>query len=891
MSSRRRRDRCRAVCLSLTLTAFIGLAKESTAQALTDVSGGLQGFVRDELGGAVPSALVDVTCGFHRQHTETDATGRFELTDLPIGRCLVEAHGTFFSPSEQFVDIAAGTAQVTLALALRAFGASVVVTPARGVEQSTFDVPATVSVVGRSEIEARPFRLLPQVLREEAGILVQQTTTAQASTIIRGFTGQQNAYLVDGVRLNTSAWRGGPSQYFAWIDSGAADRLEIVRGPGSVEYGSDALGGTVNVLTGAPAFSGGGVRVSGAVDLNLASADTTAGTQGSLTIQGPGASVRLGASTQRVGDLRGGRGRDSHAAVTRYLGLPSTIRGGRMPATEFDQTGAYLVGSIRAGSTGSVKTVYLFDEVTGSSRYDRIDGGDGVYRSGFDPQRLDFLLVRYRRTAPAFFDDWTGTFSVNRQDDGRFEQTRPTTVMDRQAATTTALGYQLEGHRQLGARHQLGVGTEIYTETIDAFREQVAPATGIAVPNRPDIPDATKYVNAGVFVNDTAVLVPGRVTARGGVRYGRFRFSTAADPVLGVVDEQITTQAVTFNTGVLVTLMPTLNAMFTVARGFRAPNAADLGSIGLSGGGGFSVAPSAAASLGGFVGTTGAVGAVSTGERVPALGPEVVYSFEPGLKFQTDRVSATIALYDMELYDTLQRRAIVFDRNVVGTTISGFQIVRQDAAGLAYIAQDIRPIATSVNTDHARIRGFDADAAVQVTPAWRARVFGSMTSGKLLATGEFLRRMPPPMGGASIRWTGPRVWIEGTTAFAAAQTRFNSGYLTDARIGATRTRASIATYFNGTATDLGLVRNGVLLETGESLAQVQQRVLGDAASAPLYSSHPGFFIVGARAGIRLSDHVEATVIGENLTDRNYRLYGSGADSPGANVQIRLRYAF
>jgi len=127
--------------------------------------------------------------------------------------------------------------------------------------------------------------------------------------------------------------------------------------------------------------------------------------------------------------------------------------------------------------------------------------------------------------------------------------------------------------------------------------------------------------------------------------------------------------------------------------------------------------------------------------------------------------------------------------------------------------------------------------------------------------------------------------------FAAAQTHFNSGDLTDARIGATRTRTSIANYFNGTATDRGLVRGGVLLRTGETLAQVQQRVLGDAASAPLYASAAGFMVFGARAGFELSSHLEAIVIGENLSDRNYRLYGSGADSPGANVQLRLRYRF
>ena len=90
---------------------------------------------------------------------------------------------------------------------------------------------------------------------------------------------------------------------------------------------------------------------------------------------------------------------------------------------------------------------------------------------------------------------------------------------------------------------------------------------------------------------------------------------------------------------------------------------------------------------------------------------------------------------------------------------------------------------------------------------------------------------------------------------------------------------------------MGLVAGGLLLQTGETLAQVQTRVLGDAASAPLYSSEPGFVVLGVRMNVKLSSRVNLIAIGENLTDRNYRLYGSGADAPGANLQIRLRASF
>ncbi len=239
--------------------------------------------------------------------------------------------------------------------------------------------------------------------------------------------------------------------------------------------------------------------------------------------------------------------------------------------------------------------------------------------------------------------------------------------------------------------------------------------------------------------------------------------------------------------------------------------------------------------------------------------------------------------YDLEYHDSVQRRAIVFPTNVVGSVIAGYEIVRQDASGLAYIAQDIRPVVTSLNLDRSRIRGVELDGTVRFLSNWSAVAYMAMSNGRLLATGEPIRRMSPPIGGARVRWSGSRRWLEGTMTFARAQSRLNSGDLTDARIGGARTRSSIAGYFNGTATDLGYVRGGVLLATGETLAQVQNRVMGTAATTYLHTEAPGFVALGVRGGVQLGSRMSVTVIGDNLTDRNYGVYGSGTDATGASA--------
>ena len=149
------------------------------------------------------------------------------------------------------------------------------------------------------------------------------------------------------------------------------------------------------------------------------------------------------------------------------------------------------------------------------------------------------------------------------------------------------------------------------------------------------------------------------------------------------------------------------------------------------------------------------------------------------------------------------------------------------------------------------------------------------------------------MGGASLLWqpAASRWWVEASVLAASAQGRWSDGDLGDARIGAPRTPSSIAAFFSGTATDRGLVQDGRLVATGETLSQVQSRVLGASTLLPLFTKTPGFVVVGARAGLPIGSFLELTVIGENLADRNYRLHGSGVDEPGLNVLARLRARF
>jgi hemoglobin/transferrin/lactoferrin receptor protein len=853
----------------------------------------IRGAVIDADGMPQAAAEVELLCADLRRRVLTTISGGFLIREAGSAECTLQASKAGLVTPAVSVKPVAGSGPPPLILQLEAgrFTEQVVVTPSRGGSEWVSRVPESITVTTREMLDRRPFTLLGQALREQPGVMLQQTTTAQVSPVIRGFTGQSNLYLVDGVRLNNASWRSGPSQYFSLIEGDAAESLEVMRGSGALQYGSDGLGGAIQVMPRRPSLRapGTGIGWGATLDASAASADTMGSTRLSAGVESESISVSGGFGATRVGDLRAGGGGDSRAAVTRFLGLPATPPDGRMRDTGYGMTSGHANLVARVGQAGVLLASYLTQSQSDVMRYDRMDGGEGLYRSGFTPQRLDLAMVKFEHAPGAFVDRWSATVSLNRQADGRFEQSRPSTRLDEQDSVTTAWGYQAQASRFFAGRHQLLVGGEVYDEGISATRRLIE-TSGATSQARPDIPDGTTYLTTGAFAQQVSELWRNRLWVRGGLRYSRFTFTTTANPVFAVTDARVNADAFTFQGGAVLALTSYLNATVNVSRGFRAGNAADLGGIGLTGGGGFEISPDTAREFGALIGSNEGATAVSTGQRVGALEPEIADTFEAGFKVHNRRVSASVSVFDVELRDTIQRRSLIVTDPIVGANIAGFTVVRQDSAGRVFVAEDSRPIVTRVNLDRARIVGVDAEATAMIGRGWTSSAHFSLANGRVRG-GDYLRRMPPPMGGLSLGWmpSGRKVWAEGVMSLSRTQTRFNAGDITDARIGARRTPAQIATYFNGTAVDLGLVSGGKLLSTGETLAGVQARVLAGQASSPLFSTSPGFATFGVRAGWTISPDIAVTVIGENLFDRNYRVHGSGVDGPGRSVQVRIRY--
>ncbi len=122
--------------------------------------------------------------------------------------------------------------------------------------------PEAINLVDNKTIQKYQPNNAPAALRLTPGVFVQKTNLGGGSPFLRGLTGNQTLLLIDGIRLSNATTRYGPNQYFNTIDVFNIEKIEVLRGSGSVQYGSDAIGGTIQtfshdpVITEKPAWAG-----------------------------------------------------------------------------------------------------------------------------------------------------------------------------------------------------------------------------------------------------------------------------------------------------------------------------------------------------------------------------------------------------------------------------------------------------------------------------------------------------------------------------------------------------------------------------------------------------------------------------------------------------------
>jgi outer membrane receptor protein involved in Fe transport len=303
--------------LILTLIApLIAIPFGVSAQTGTSITG----TVSDQNGAVIQGAKVEahnLASGLVTA-TKTDSAGRYDLGGLPPGDYRVSVSSEGFSTAARGFRLQT-SAPVTadFVLAPGAIEESVTLTAAKGSARLTVETPQAVTVTDSREIEARRPRSTFEAIEKTPNLIAIGANPAASRPRLRGLASNRLLIILDGERLNNMRSDPLSGVSLSVVDVTQLDSAEVLGGAGSSLYGSDAMAGTINLITQSPARADGGTHLGLRFD---GSAHTNgAFRRGALTLNlsGSRAALRLSGSLFRLGNYHSGAGAVSLDEVVR----------------------------------------------------------------------------------------------------------------------------------------------------------------------------------------------------------------------------------------------------------------------------------------------------------------------------------------------------------------------------------------------------------------------------------------------------------------------------------------------------------------------------------------------------------------------------------------------
>lgn len=490
--------------------------------------------------------------------------------------------------------------------------AETIITPTRA-PRKAISVPYTIEEIDSETIYERNYRSLPQIFRDTPGIMVQETAPGHGSPYIRGFTSFRNLFLIDGIRLNNSVFRSGPNQYWSTVDSWSLSEIEVVKGPSSVLYGSDAIGGTVNALTSGP-FDQARDGVYGDLQYRWSSAEDSnqARVQAGSVWQGK-SGVQVGITGKNFGDLRGGD-ETGRQRETGYSEVDADLKYENYldPSTRF-VFGMQHVYQNDVPRTHRTIFAVPFEGTTVGSDLRRVH----------DQERTLAYAQLHGEDVDAFFDSYQLSLSYHAQNETR-HRTRSSLAREDQGFEVDTLGL----FANFGSNSSIGrltYGFDFYHDEVDSFR------TG--EPIQGPVADDSSYDLGGIYLQDE-IEINEKLDA---ILGARFNYAAAdADAVEDPVSSTKTSitedwTALVGSARLSYALEEDETYLFGgVSQGFRAPNLSDLTRFDSARTNEFEI-PS------------------------PDLDAERSISYEVGVKTQQERVAGQMAFFYTEIEDQIVR--------------------------------------------------------------------------------------------------------------------------------------------------------------------------------------------------------------------------------------------
>ena len=562
-------------------------------------------------------------------------------------------------------------------------------------------------------------RTVPEMLSYETGVMVQKTNHGGGSPSLRGLHGNQTLMMVDGVRLNNSIFRYGPNQYLNTVDAFAVDQLDVLFGSGSIQYGSDAMGGVIAAKFHEPEF----VKCNQWVP-KVFFRTTTGNQEYSMRSSvdrcfGQNA-ITAGITMRQFGDVLAG-GDLKYQRPSGYKEFDVDVK-----FVHKDKMGKWVA----AHQSNNQFDVPIFHRVA-LENYK-------FYNTTLQARTLSYLK-RSLVFSGKLFDEIELMVGRQNQHEHREFQKNNSNLLRTERDSVNTYFFTTKFYGKLHNRWQWVLGTDFYFDKVNSARTDADVAMGTLKQIRGLYPNGSTQMQNSAFGYIT------KTGDRGLVRLGgRYNYTQITLQTLETGNVQYQKGAFVADGAGSLKVTKKLHLYGNVGTGFRSPNIDDMGTLGI----------------------------VDFRFETPQYGllPEYSFNKELGLKYKSAKSQFNVCVF----------------HNAMSGLISRIKAGSDSMQGY--------PVYQKQNVGSSLIYGAELDWKHEWGGHWVFGGGGSLIVGNNITGNEPMRRIPPAMCNAVLRYK-----LNGSVSFsmniigARAQLRLAKGDIQDNRIGPAGTPG----YFTG----------------------------------------------------------------------------------------------
>ncbi|GAB4381445.1 MAG: TonB-dependent receptor [Calditrichia bacterium] len=473
------------------------------------------------------------------------------------------------------------------------FNMDKVVVSASRWSQTRATVPARVRTIAPVEAALQNPQTAADLLSISGEVFIQKSQQGGGSPMIRGFATNRLLYVVDGVRMNTAIFRSGNIQNVISLDPFVLENSEVLFGPGSVIYGSDAIGGVMNFQTRTPQLSyRNQPLISGRGVFRYASANQENSAHFDIGMGWKKWAVVTSISVNDFGDLRMGSNgpqeylrpiyvkRQDSADVVVKNEDPRLQR-----PSEYKQINLMQKMRVKPNDKWELQYGFLYSETSDYPRYDRlIQYRNGLPRYGewnYGPQKwmMNNLSIFYSG-ASRLFDRLSLRLAYQFFEESRISRDFNDTTREIRVEEVDALSANLDFVKLLGTKHKLYYGIELVVNDVTSTGINKDIGTGEEAPGPSRYPQS-QWASYAAYVSHRFALSP-QLTLQSGLRYNQFTLSAKFDTTFypfPFTRARINNGALTGSLG--FTWQPGADwaVRASAATAFRSPNVDDMGKV------------------------------------------------------------------------------------------------------------------------------------------------------------------------------------------------------------------------------------------------------------------------------------------------------------------------